>query len=51
MINVSIKVDNVDPQEGENWVNEIVNVYADMEVSEINASKNSISFKAGFWNG
>jgi len=48
MINVNIKVDNVDPQEGEAWVNEIVNVYADMEVSEINASKNSISFKAGF---
>ena len=39
---------NVDPQEGEAWVNEIVNVYADMEVSEVNASKNSISFKAGF---
>ena len=39
MINVNIKVDNIDPQEGEEWANEIVNVYADMEVSEINASK------------
>ena len=48
LINVSISVSNVDPQEGEAWVNEIVNVYADMEVSEVNASKNSISFKAGF---
>ena len=48
MIVVNLKVSNVDPQEGEAWVNEIVNVYADMEVSEINASNNSISFKAGF---
>ena len=47
MINVTIKVDNIDPQEGEDWANEIVNVYADMEVSNIQTSKNSISFQAG----
>ena len=47
MINVTIKVDNINPQEGEDWVNEIVNVYADMEVSNIQTSNNSISFQAG----
>ncbi len=48
MINVSIKVENVDPQEGKDWVNEIANIYADMEVSGIKATSNSISFQAGF---
>ena len=47
MINVNISVENIDPKEGEDWANEIVNVYADMEVSEIKATSNSISFKAG----
>ncbi len=47
MINVTIKVENIDPQEGEDWANEIVNVYADMEVSGIQATKHSISFQAG----
>ena len=47
MINVTIKVDNIDPQEGEDWANEIVNVYADMEISGIKTTNNSISFQAG----
>ena len=29
------------------WVNELVNVYADMEVEDVNVSGNKISFKAG----
>lgn len=47
MINVNLSVGNIDPKEGEEWVNEIVNVYADMEVSDIKTTGNSISFMAG----
>ena len=47
MINVNISVGNIDPKEGEEWANEIVNVYADMEVSDIKTTNNSISFQAG----
>ena len=47
MINVNISVGNIDPKVGEEWANEIVNVYADMEVSNVSASSNSISFQAG----
>lgn len=47
MINVNISAGSIDPKEGEEWVNEIVNVYADMEVSYIKTTGNSISFKAG----
>ena len=47
MINVNISVGNIDPKEGEDWANEIVNVYADMEVSNVSTTSNSISFQAG----
>ena len=47
MINVNISTANIDPKAGEEWANEIVNVYADMEVSEVKATSNSISFNAG----
>ena len=47
MINVNISAGSIDPKEGEEWTNEIVNVYADMEVSDIKTTGNSISFKAG----
>lgn len=47
MINVNINVGNIDPNQGEEWANEIVNVYADMEVSDVKTSGSSISFKAG----
>ena len=47
MINVNIDVGSIDPKEGEEWANEIVNVYADMEISELKTTGNSISFKAG----
>ena len=33
--------------EAQEWVNELVNVYADMEVEDVNVSGNRISFKAG----
>jgi len=47
MINVNINAGNIDPKEGEEWANEIVNVYADMEITDVQATGNSISFKAG----
>ena len=48
MLNVTIDTSGVDKQEAEEWVNELANVYADMEIAETNISGNKISFKAGF---
>ena len=45
MIKVNLETENVDNAEA--WVNEIANVYADMEISDISISGNKISFKAG----
>lgn len=47
MIGVSISVRDIDPKEGEEWANEMVNVYADMEISDVKTTGSSISFKAG----
>ena len=47
MIQVNLDTANVDKEQAEEWVNEITNVYADMEVSDVNVSGNKISFKAG----
>lgn len=47
MIQVSIEAQNVNKDEAQEWVNEIVNVYADMEVSSVNVSGSKISFQAG----
>ena len=48
MIQVNLDTGNVDKEQAQQWVNEITNVYADMEVSDVNVSGNKISFKAGF---
>ena len=48
MIQVNLDVQNVDQNEAQEWANEIVNVYADMEVANVNISGNKISFQAGF---
>jgi len=48
MIQVNLDVQNVDQNEAQDWANEIVNVYADMEVANVNVSGNKISFQAGF---
>lgn len=48
MFNVSIDTEGFDSNEAQEWVNEMANVYADMEVSDVNISGNKISFKAGF---
>ena len=46
--NVNIVAEGFDKNEAQEWVNEMGNVYADMEVSDVNVSGNKISFKAGF---
>ena len=47
MIQVNLDAENVDKDEAQEWVHEIVNVYADMEVSDVNISGNKVSFQAG----
>lgn len=48
MLNVNIDTSGIDATEAKEWVNELANVYADMQVSDVNVSGNKISFKAGF---
>ena len=48
MLSVNIDTSGVDSNEAKEWVNELANVYADMQISEVNVSGNKISFKAGF---
>ena len=48
MLNVEIETSGVDANEAREWVNELANVYADMQISDVNVSGNKVSFKAGF---
>jgi len=48
MLNVNIDTSGIDASEAKEWVNELANVYADMQISDVNVSGNKISFKAGF---
>ena len=48
MLNVEIETSGVDANEAKEWVNELANVYADMQIEVVNVSGNKISFKAGF---
>ena len=48
MIQVDLDAQIGDQNEAQEWANEIVNVYADMEVANVNVSGNKISFQAGF---
>jgi hypothetical protein len=48
MLNVNIDTSGVDVNEAKEWVNELANVYADMQIDDINVSGNKISFKAGY---
>ena len=47
MLNVNIDTSGVESSEAQEWVNELANVYADMEISDVNVSGNKVSFKAG----
>jgi hypothetical protein len=48
MLTVNIETGGVNESEAKDWVNELTNVYADMEIEDVNVSGNKISFKAGF---
>lgn len=48
MLNVNIDTNGIDQQEARDWAAELANVYADMEIEDVNISGNKISFKAGF---
>ena len=48
LLTVNIDTSGVDQNEAKEWVNEMANVYADMEIEDVNVSGNKISFKAGF---
>ena len=48
MLTVNIDTSGVDQGEATEWVNEMANVYADMEIEDVKVSDNKISFKAGF---
>jgi hypothetical protein len=48
MLNVNIDTAGVDQNEAKEWVSEMANVYADLEIEDVNVSGNKISFKAGF---
>jgi hypothetical protein len=48
MLTVNIDTSGVDQNEGVEWVNEMANVYADMEIEDVKVSGNKIAFKAGF---
>jgi hypothetical protein len=47
MLTVNIDTSGVDANEAREWVNELANVYADMQIDDVNVSGNKISFKAG----
>ena len=47
-LNVNIDTNGIDQQEAQDWTAELANVYADMEIEDVNISGNKISFKAGF---
>ncbi|MFL6479754.1 MAG: hypothetical protein ACJ70S_01415 [Nitrososphaera sp.] len=48
MLNVNIDTAGVDSSEAKEWVNELANVYADMQIDDVHVSVNKVSFKAGF---
>ena len=48
MLTVNLDTSGVDSNEAQEWVNELANVYADMEISDVNVSGNKIPFKAGY---
>jgi hypothetical protein len=48
MLTVNMDTSGVDSNEAQEWVNELANVYADMEISDVNVSGNKITFKAGY---
>jgi hypothetical protein len=48
MCKVAIETKGVNQEEGKAWVDELANIYADMEIENVSVSGNKISFDAGF---
>ena len=48
MCKVTIDTQGINQEEGQAWVDELANIYADMEIDNVSVSGNKISFDAGF---
>jgi hypothetical protein len=48
MCKVSIEANSVNQEDGKAWVDELANIYADMEIENVSVSGNKITFDAGF---
>jgi hypothetical protein len=48
MCKVAIEANGLDQDEGKAWVDELANIYADMEIENVSVSGNKITFDAGF---
>jgi hypothetical protein len=48
MFNVSLETGRINGGEASNWVEELANIYADMQIENIKVSGNNISFSIGF---
>lgn len=48
MCKVAIETNGLNQDEGKAWVDELANIYADMEIENVSVSGNKISFDAGF---
>jgi hypothetical protein len=48
MLNVTIDAGDVSEGDASAWVEELSNVYADMEIDNVKVSGNKITFDAGF---
>jgi hypothetical protein len=47
MISVEIETSGISSSEATEWANEMANVYADVEITDVKVSGNKISCKAG----
>ncbi len=48
MYKVTIDASGISQEDGTVWVEELGNIYADMEIDNVSVSGNKISFNAGF---
>ena len=48
MCKVAIEANGLNQEEGKAWVDELANIYADMEIENVSVSGNKITFYAGF---
>jgi hypothetical protein len=48
MCKVAIEASGLNQEEGKAWVDELANIYADMEIENVSVSGNKITFDAGF---